>query len=103
MDNSFGLILINTSLAASAGGVINLVIEKIFRPIIKIERILNGVLGGLVAITAGCAIVSPGNAIIIGAIAGVIVYFIDWLLLRCRLDDPVGPISVHLGGGVWVL
>ncbi|MEE9339383.1 MAG: ammonium transporter [Methylococcaceae bacterium] len=101
MDSSIGLILINTSLAASAGGVINLVIEKIFHPIIKIERILNRVLGGLVSITAGCAIVSPGNAIIIGAIAGVIVYFIDWLLLRCRLDDPVGAIAVHLGGGVW--
>lgn len=46
MNNSIGLILINTSLAAAAGGTINLIIEKIFHPIIQIERILNGILGG---------------------------------------------------------
>ncbi len=101
MDSSIGLILINTSLAAAAGGVINLIVEKIFYPVIRIERMLNGVLGGLVGITAGCAIVSPGSAIIIGVIAGLVVYFIEWVLLSCRLDDPVGAIAVHLGGGVW--
>ncbi len=101
MDSSIGLILINTSLAAASGGVINLIVEKIFHPVIRIERMLNGVLGGLVGITAGCAIVSPSSAIIIGAIAGLIVYFVEWVLIKCRLDDPVGAIAVHLGGGTW--
>jgi len=101
MDSSIGLILINTSLAAAAGGVINLIVEKAFHPVIRIERILNGVLGGLVGITAGCAIVSPSSAVIIGAIAGLVVYFIEWLLIQSRLDDPVGAIAVHLGGGAW--
>lgn len=101
LDSSIGLILINTSLAAAAGGVINLFIEKCFRPIIRIERVINGILGGLVGITAGCAVVTPGNAILIGTIAGLVVYLVEWLLLSFRLDDPVSAIAVHTGGGVW--
>jgi Amt family ammonium transporter len=63
---------------------------------------LNGALAGLVGITAPCAVVSPGAAIIIGAIAGILVVlsveFIDKVL---HIDDPVGAVSVHAVCGVW--
>lgn len=62
---------------------------------------MNGILGGLVGITAGCVTVSPSNAVIIGAIAGLVVYFVEFLLLSFRLDDPVGAIAVHLDAGIW--
>jgi Amt family ammonium transporter len=57
---------------------------------------LNGALAGLVAITAGCAAVSPLGAFIIGIIAGVVVVFsIDFIDKKLKIDDPVGAISVH--------
>ena len=64
--------------------------------------VLNGIIGGLVGITAGANLMSPSEAIIIGAIAGAIipvsVVFID---TKLKLDDPVGAISVHLVCGIW--
>ena len=62
---------------------------------------LNGALAGLVGITAGCANVSPGSAIIIGAIAGVIVVLSVLFFERIKIDDPVGAISVHGVCGAW--
>ena len=57
---------------------------------------LNGALAGLVAITAGCANVSPGSAIIIGALAGILVIFsVDFIDKVLKIDDPVDAISVH--------
>jgi ammonium transporter, Amt family len=62
---------------------------------------VNGCLAGLVAITAACAFVTPGAAVTIGAIAGVLVIESVLLLDRLRLDDPVGATSVHLVNGVF--
>ena len=62
---------------------------------------LNGALAGLVAITAGCANVSPFSAIIIGAVAGIIVVFSVLFFDKIRMDDPVGAISVHGVYGAW--
>lgn len=62
---------------------------------------LNGALAGLVAVTASCAVVSPGNAIYIGAIGGVLcIYGVRWLD-RLQIDDPVGAVPVHGLNGVW--
>ncbi|MBN2331659.1 MAG: ammonium transporter [Deltaproteobacteria bacterium] len=95
-NSSIGLIAVTTNLAA-ASGVITAMITAWFRfgkPDVTMS--LNGALAGLVAITAGCANVSPGSAIIIGALAGIVVVvsveFIDKVL---KIDDPVGAISVH--------
>jgi len=63
--------------------------------------VLNGVLGGLVGITAGADQMTPGTAIIIGGIAGVIVPFAVLFFDDRKLDDPVGAISVHLVCGIW--
>ncbi len=64
----------------------------------------NGVLGGLVAITAGCAWVSPYASVLIGVIAAVIIYlgvwFLDW---KMHVDDPVGAVAVHGMNGIWGL
>jgi Amt family ammonium transporter len=62
---------------------------------------MNGVLGGLVGITAGADQMLPGSAILIGLVAGVIVVLSVALLDKCQLDDPVGAIPVHLFCGIW--
>jgi Amt family ammonium transporter len=62
---------------------------------------LNGILGGLVAITAGADQMSPGESILIGLIGGAIVVYVVKLLDKLKLDDPVGAIAVHLGCGIW--
>jgi Amt family ammonium transporter len=70
--------------------------------IINVERALNGILGGLVSITAGCAVVEPTSAIWMGLIGGIIVYGAEsFILNQLKLDDPVGAIAVHGVGGVW--
>ena len=64
---------------------------------------VNGVLAGLVAITASCAFVTPLSAVIIGLVAGVLVCFATFALERLRIDDPVGAAPVHLVNGAWGL
>lgn len=61
---------------------------------------INGCLGGLVGITAGCAFVSVGSSIIIGAISGIVVVFSVIFFDRVKIDDPVGALSVHLVNGI---
>jgi Amt family ammonium transporter len=63
--------------------------------------VINGILAGLVGITAGCAGVSPLSAVIIGAIAGVLVVFSVFFFDSIQIDDPVGATSVHLVNGIW--
>ena len=62
---------------------------------------LNGILGGLVGITAGADLMSPTDAIIIGAVAGVVIVLGVALIDKIRLDDPVGAVAVHLICGIW--
>lgn len=94
--NALAHIFVTTNLAAAAGTVAALVTSwlRFGKPALSLA--LNGALAGLVAITAGCDIVSPGGAVIIGLLAGVLlvfsVTFFDHVL---RVDDPVGAISVH--------
>ena len=100
-DKSIAMIFVNTNLAAAAGATLALIASwiKFGKP--EVGMSLNGALAGLVGITAGCANVSPGSAIVIGAIAGVIVVFSVLFFDRIRIDDPVGAISVHGVCGAW--
>jgi Amt family ammonium transporter len=95
-------VCVTTCLAASAGAVGALVFSWIWFKKPDCSMTLNGLLAGLVAITAPCAVVSPGAAIIIGLIGGVLVVlaveFIDKVL---KIDDPVGASSVHLVCGIF--
>jgi Amt family ammonium transporter len=63
--------------------------------------ILNGALGGLVAITAGADVVSPYAALLIGAIGGALVFYAVPFFDKLKIDDPVGALSVHLVNGIW--
>ena len=101
VDGSIAKILVNTCLAAAAGGLINLTLAKIDSDFVRIERILNGVLGGLVAVTAGCAAVEPVGALVIGACGGLVAHYSHYVLLHiCKLDDPISAIPVHGFAGV---
>ncbi|PTX44143.1 ammonium transporter [Christiangramia gaetbulicola] len=95
------LTLVTTCLAAAAGGVSSFIVSSIRYKNYDITMFLNGILGGLVGITAGADQMSPTDAILIGAIAGAIIVFGVALIDKIRLDDPVGAIAVHLICGIW--
>ena len=95
------LTLVTTCLAAAAGGVVAAFISTILYKNLDLTMFLNGILGGLVGITAGADQMSPTDAIIIGAIAGAIIVFAVSLIDKLKLDDPVGAIAVHLVCGIW--
>lgn len=94
-------IAVTTNLAAAAGGITSTFTTwtKDGKP--DLSMTINGILAGLVGITAGCADVSLLSAVIIGAIAGVIVVFSVSFFDSIKIDDPVGATSVHLVCGIW--
>ncbi len=95
------LTLVTTCLAAAAGGVGAFILSTILYKNYDLTMFLNGILGGLVGITAGADQMSPTDAILIGGIAGAIIVLAVSFIDRLRLDDPVGAISVHLICGIW--
>ena len=95
------LTLVTTCLAAAAGGVSSAIFSNIMYKNYDLTMFMNGVLGGLVGITAGADQMSPGDAILIGIIAGVIIVLGVALIDKLRLDDPVGAVAVHLICGIW--
>ena len=95
------LVLVTTCLAAAAGGIGAAFFSNLLYKNLDITMFMNGVLGGLVGITAGADQMGPTSAIIIGAVGGVIVVLGVALLDKCKLDDPVGAIPVHLFSGIW--
>ncbi|MGC1473524.1 MAG: ammonium transporter [Psychroserpens sp.] len=95
------LVLVTTCLAAAAGGVVAAIASTVMYKNLDLTMFLNGILGGLVGITAGADVMSPTNAIIIGAIAGLLIVFAVSFIDKLKLDDPVGAIAVHLVCGIW--
>ncbi len=96
------MVTVNTNLAAAAGGLVAMILGWLFvtkKP--DLGTSLNGVLAGLVAITAPCAFVTPAYSILIGAIGGVIVVYGTLLLEKLKIDDPVSAVPVHLMNGIW--
>ncbi|MCW3804431.1 ammonium transporter [Plebeiibacterium marinum] len=94
--NAVAGIFITTNLAAAAGSVVTMFTTWIRYGKADLSMTLNGALAGLVGITAGCDVVSPGGAAVIGAIAGLVVVFsIEFIDKKLKVDDPVGAISVH--------
>ena len=88
-------IAVTTNLAAAAGAILAMITAWIFLGKPDAGMALNGALAGLVAITAGCASVSPVSAAIIGALGGIVVVLSVLFFEKLRIDDPVGAISVH--------
>lgn len=94
-DASIAQIALTTNLAAATGAISALATSWILLKKPDVSMTLNGVLAGLVAITAPCAFVSPSSAAIIGLLGGIVVVLSVLLLDRVKVDDPVGAVSVH--------
>lgn len=95
------LVLVTTSLSASAGAMGAMVTSWQFLKKPDITMVLNGILAGLVGITAGADLMNPLESIIIGFISGIIVVFAVIFFDKVKLDDPVGALSVHLVCGIF--
>lgn len=95
------LTLVTTSIAAAAGGVFAAIVSTMVFKNLDLTMFLNGILGGLVGITAGADQMSPADAVLIGAIAGLLIVAAVSFFDRLKLDDPVGAIAVHLICGIW--
>ncbi|NOY72512.1 MAG: ammonium transporter [Gammaproteobacteria bacterium] len=102
-DVSVAKIVANTMLSAAAGGITCFIISMISSGgEVRIERMLNGVIGGLVGVTAGCAVLEPSGAVLVGLTSGAIVYFAESFILNVlRIDDPVNVIAAHGVAGAW--
>ncbi|AFZ43978.1 ammonium transporter [Halothece sp. PCC 7418] len=94
-------IALTTNLAAASGAIAATITVWLRFGLPDLSMIINGVLAGLVAITASCNGVSYFGAVMIGAVAGILVVFSVTLFDRLKIDDPVGAISVHLVNGIW--
>lgn len=94
-------VLVTTCLAACAGGIGAMFAALYVFKRLDLGMVLNGILAGLVGITAGADVIKPGYAILVGFIAGVLVVFSAVLMDKLRLDDVVGAVSVHLTCGIW--
>lgn len=94
-------VFVTTALAACAGALSSMITTQMVMKTLDAPMALNGILAGLVGITAGADIVSLTDAVLIGAIAGAIVVLSILMFDKLRIDDPVGAISVHGVCGVW--
>lgn len=97
----FGFVALNTNLAAGAGAVAALLISWVVLGKSDITTMLNGALAGLVAITASCAFVDTWAAVLIGFVAGILVFYSVRFFEKLRIDDPIYALSVHGAAGVW--
>ncbi|MEM1323554.1 MAG: ammonium transporter [Bacteroidota bacterium] len=96
------LVFVTTALAAAGGALGAFFASYLLFKSHDLSMVLNGILGGLVGITAGADLMTPGQAIVIGGIAGVIIPFsVIFFDRTLKLDDPVGATSVHLVCGLW--
>ncbi|MCA9433426.1 MAG: ammonium transporter [Candidatus Omnitrophica bacterium] len=95
------LTLVTTCIAAAAGGLASMFTSWAISKKPDLSMSLNGILAGLVGITAGADQMTVVSSTIIGVVAGVIVVFAVIFFDRIKLDDPVGAVSVHLVCGIW--
>ncbi len=101
MDGTVPGIIMRTCLGASAGMVGALAAGWMLKKTPDVEFILNGALAGLVAITAPVHAVNEVEAVIIGAVGGLVMLLCTELLVKMKIDDAVGAIPVHLAAGIW--
>ena len=101
MDRTVPGIIVNTVMAGAAGSASAMFAGCFYKHIPKVSYLINGSLGGLVAVTACCHCVTVNAAFGIGVVAGWICLIVDELLLYFGIDDAVGAVPVHLGCGIW--
>jgi len=103
LANVAGKVVVNTTLAGAMGGIVSTFLGKMIFGIYDISMGLNGVLAGLVSITANCQAVAPWHAIIIGSIGAILLIAGHFLLKKLRIDDPCDAAVVHGICGTWGL
>lgn len=101
LNDQVPLILANTALAGAAGGVACMLWSSRLRNAPRADETMNGVLAGLVAITAGCDLISPPVSLLVGAVGGLVSIWGVRLLERLQIDDAISAVPVHLFGGIW--
>ena len=94
-------VLVTTCLAASMGGIGGYITGWLVFRRLDLGMVLNGILAGLVGITAGADVISPAWSLLVGLVAGVLVVLSAITLDKFKLDDVVGAVSVHLTCGIW--
>jgi len=101
--NTAGLVAVNTTLAPCAAGILVFFLRaQVLQPkCLDVGGFCNGILAGLVSITAGCANVEPWEALIIGLIGGLVYQGASMLLKKLKIDDVVDAFPVHGAGGAW--
>ena len=97
----FGFVAVNTNLGAAAGTVAAMIISWMVNGKADVPMMLNGALAGLVAITASCGFVDTWAAVVIGFIAGILVFYSIRFFEKKKIDDPIAALSVHGTAGVW--
>lgn len=101
MDGRVPMIIVNTTLAGVGGAMVCLLYGWFIIGVPKIGYLINGSIGGLVAVTANCHAVNAPQSVLIGIIAGFVYMAADRLMLARQIDDAVGAVPVHLGCGIW--
>lgn len=94
-------IVLNTLLAGVAGLVVAAILSELQHGLMEVESLINGTLAGLVAITAGCHVLTMGMAVVVGATGALVALMVEQLLIRQQIDDAVGAVAVHGGAGMW--
>ena len=89
------LVLVTTCLAAASGGIVSALVSTIVYKNLDLTMFINGILGGLVGITASADVVTPESSIVIGSVAGALIVFAVSCIDKLKLDDPVGAITRH--------
>ncbi len=100
MDGKVTSVIANTLMAGGAGLVVALITSYFLTGHSEAGDVMNGTLAGLVAVTAGANALTISQSVLVGGIGAVVCIFVDRLLLRLQIDDAVGAIPVHLGGGI---
>lgn len=101
INGDIPLILVNTNLAAAAGGIAALFLGWVIERRSDVGHTINGVVAGLVGITAGCHLMEPSMAILVGVVAGIICVSGTYLLWKLQVDDVIGAVPAHALAGAW--
>ena len=101
LDGRVPGVMVNTGLGGAAGGLAAMIACYAVEGRPLADRIMNGTLAGLVAVTGPCDVISSGGALLIGAVAGALCVLAAEFLAKFRIDDAVGAVPVHLFAGIW--
>lgn len=94
-------VAVTTTLGAATGGASAMILARIIAGFLDVDALLNGILAGLVSVTAGCSLVEPWASVVMGLIGGAIYYGFGRLCLVIKVDDPLQACAVHGAAGIW--